>query len=389
MIGRYFDYNATTPLREEVASTMIENIMLFGNPSSTHSFGQLAKLKMEEARSHVATVINAEETDIFFTSGGTESINTALKGYFFSNDKRPFHIITSKIEHAATLEVCRYLSTLGAEITYLPVDTNGFIAIEDLKNAIQENTALVSIMFANNEIGSIQPIQEMVRVVKNINSNIIFHVDAVQVIGKIQIDVRDLGVDALSMAAHKIYGPKGIGALYLKNGERKLDQLLHGGGQEKGFRGGTENLLAIIGFGKACEIAKRELKPNANKIITLRSYFLDKLENSIEYYEINGSVLGENLLPSTINISFVNIRAEALAVLLSQTYGIAVSIGSACSADKANLSHVLLALGLSEDRIKSSIRISFGYYTDYKDIDYFIESLKASVNRLRSMLPVG
>lgn len=244
-------------------------------------------------------------------------------------------------------------------------------------------------MFANNEIGSIQPIQEMVRVVKNINSNIIFHVDAVQVIGKIQIDVRDLGVDALSMAAHKIYGPKGTGALYLKNGERKLDQLLHGGGQEKGFRGGTENLLAIIGFGKACEMAKEELMQNANKIIALRSYFLDKLENSIEHYEINGPVLGEDLLQNTINISFLNIRAEALAVLLSQTYGIAVSIGSACSADKANLSHVLLALGLSEDRIKSSIRISFGNYTDYKDIDYFMESLKASVNRLRSMLPVG
>ncbi|WP_107947212.1 cysteine desulfurase family protein [Lysinibacillus parviboronicapiens] len=389
MLGKYFDYNATTPLREEVASILVDNLLLFGNPSSSHSFGQLAKEKIEEGRSQVAALINADSSEILFTSGGTESINTALKGFFFACDKRPFHIITSKIEHSATLELCHYLASLGAEITYLPVDANGFIAIEDLVNAIHEHTALISIMYANNEIGTIQPIKEMAKAIKQINRDIFFHVDAVQALGKIPINVQDLEVDALSLAAHKIYGPKGTGALYLKKGNQQLVQLLHGGGQENGLRGGTENLLGIIGFGQACALATEELLQHKHNTVALRNYFLEKIKYAIEQIEMNSPEIEGDVLQNTFNISFTNIRAEALSVLLSQVYGIAVSIGSACSAEKAELSHVLLALGLSEERIKSSIRISFGLYTDYKDIDYLVDSLKEAVTRLRSILPVG
>lgn len=388
MLGKYFDYNATTPLREEVASIVSEGLSLFGNPSSTHSFGQITRKRIELARYHVAELIGADSSEIVFTSGGTESINTVIKSICTKNREQPIHIITSLIEHSATLEVCGYLASQGIEVSYLPVDSNGIISIDDLKQAIRHNTVLVSLMYANNETGTLQAIQSMAIEAKKIKKDIFFHVDAVQAVGKIPINVKELGIDALSMSSHKLYGPKGIGALYLKEPGCLPAQLIHGGGQEFGIRGGTENVIGIIGFGEACRIVKNEVHEEYNRTLKLRKYFFEKLIGFNEDFEVNGALEDDRCLPNTINIAFLNVRAEALAALLNEIYGIAVSIGAACSSEKVQLSHVLLGLGLSEERVKSSIRISFGHYTDYEDINYLVDNLIKTVKQLRSMLPV-
>ncbi|MER2006139.1 MAG: cysteine desulfurase family protein [Psychrobacillus sp.] len=387
MLGKYFDYNATTPLREEVASIVCEGLTLFGNPSSTHTFGQITRKKIEIAREQVANLIGANSSEIVFTSGGTESINTVFKSICVKNEQT-IHIITSQIEHSATLEVCSYLASQGIEVSYLPVDSNGIISIDDLKQAIRHNTVLVSLMYANNETGTLQAIQSMAIEARKIKKDIFFHVDAVQAVGKVPINVKDLEIDALSMSSHKLYGPKGIGALYLKDQNHLPTQLIHGGGQEFGIRGGTENVIGIIGFGEACRIAETDLFEEYNRTLKLKKYFLEKMNDFNEDFIINGAIEDDKCLPNTINIAFLNVRAEALAAMLSEIYGIAVSIGAACSSEKVKLSHVLLALGLSEERVKSSIRISFGHYTDYEDINYLVDNLIKTVKQLRSMLPV-
>jgi cysteine desulfurase len=388
MLGKYFDYNATTPLREEVASIVSENLTLFGNPSSTHSFGQITRKSIELAREQVAKLIGANNSEIVFTSGGTESINTVFKAISTQNRVQPIHIITSKIEHSATLEVCNHLASQGIEVSYLSVDNNGIISMEELKQAIRHNTVLISLMYANNETGTLQFIRTMAIEAKKIKRDIFFHVDAVQAVGKIPINVNELGIDALSISSHKLYGPKGIGALYLKNLNSLPSQLIYGGGQEFGIRGGTENVIGIIGFGEACRIAKNELCEEYDRALKLRKYFFEKISEFDEDFKINGAIEDGRCLPNTINIAFLNVRGEALAALLNELYGIAISIGAACSSEKIELSHVLLALGLSEERVKSSIRISFGHYTEYEDINYLVDSLIKTVKQLRNILPI-
>jgi cysteine desulfurase len=387
MIGKYFDYNATTPLREEVVDVLKEHIFTFGNPSSVHSLGRIAKSKVQEAKLQVCKLIGAgEDNQIIFTSSGTEAVNFALKGYLHAFEGENVHIITTQIEHPATLEVCQFYENRGVEVTYLPANKEGIVQIESLEQAMRPNTVLVSIMMANNETGAIQPIKQMIQTIKAINPHVFFHVDAVQAVGKIPVYVMDLGVDALSFSSHKLYGPKGVGALYMKD-PTSLQPLVHGGGQENGWRGGTENVLGAIGFGIACSLAHEELHVQYDKMTKLKVYLLEKLQTSVADFYVNGTVDPSLSLPGTLNVSFAGIRSEALAAILNEIYGIAVSVGSACSSEKVKLSHVLQALGHSEDRIKSSLRISFGKYTTREDIDNLIQSLSQSVYTLRQMLP--
>jgi cysteine desulfurase len=383
-LNRYFDYNATTPLDPQVLNVIKENLHIFANPSSPHFLGYEAREKVERAREQVAHLIGASPNNIFFTSGGTEANNMVIKGWLHNFLGQPIHIITSAIEHPSVLEVFRYFERRGAVVTYVSVDSNGYINIDQLKNEIREETRLISVMFANNEIGTIQPIKEIAKIAKE--NNIFFHTDATQAVGKIPINVIGLEVDALSFSGHKFYGPKGIGVLYLKNPD-KIEPLLHGGGQEKGIRSGTENFLAIVGLAKACEIADQEIYEQREHCRHLRQLFIELIREEIPYCSINGSEDQLRTLPNTINVCLSDVRGEAVATMLSEVYGIAVSTGSACSTGKKNLSHVLKAIGLTEEQIRSSIRISFGKFTTDVDIQDFVQCLKTTVFHLRNILP--
>jgi cysteine desulfurase len=354
----------------------------YGNPSSIHQFGRKAKNAIQKARKQVAALIGAEPDEILFTSGGTESNNTILFGYsILIPNFEQHHVITSSIEHEAILAPCKELEKKGYKITYLPVDEHGMIDPSEIANSITSTTGLVSIMFANNEVGTIQPIKEISEICKKYQISL--HTDAVQAVGKIPIDVKELGVDALSISSHKINGPKGIGALFIKKG-LKIDPYIRGGGQENGLRSGTENVASIVGFGKACEIAKERLNENISHFQTLHSSTLSRIIKEIPHVKLNGHP--DKRIFNNIHLTFLGVNGEDLIIKLDE-YGVAASTGSACSIHTQKASHVLQAMGFNHEQITGSLRISFGYLNTLDEVDQTVEVLKKVVAELRSVSP--
>ncbi len=379
----YMDNAATTLVKKEVLDEMLpffnEN---YGNPSSVYSLGSASKVAVEKAREQVANALGADKKEIFFTAGGSESDNWAIKGIAYNRRKKGNHIITSKIEHHAVLHTCEYLEKQGFEVTYLDVDSEGQVRLDDLKNAIKDTTILITIMYANNEIGTIQPIKEIGEIAKE--HNIVFHTDAVQAAGSVKIDVDDLNVDLLSISAHKFFGPKGIGALYIRKGIR-LDTLIIGGGQERGKRAGTENVAAIVGMGKAIELANENLEEHNKKLASLRDYLIRKVEDNFKYIRLNGH--RTNRLPGNVNFSFEFIEGESLLLMLDMN-GIAASSGSACTSGALDPSHVLLAIGLDHEKAHGSLRLSLSEFNTEEEVDFVVEKLVGIVDRLREMSPL-
>jgi len=378
----YLDYAATTPIRPEVWSAMEPYLKeIYGNPSSLHSFGRESRTAIESAREKVAKAISAKPEEIIFTSGGTESNNMVLKGVAFALQDKGKHIITIPIEHHAVLEPLHFLEKLGFEITYLPVDKYGLVDPDDLKKAIRKDTILISIMHANNEIGTIEPIKELTQIAKE--RDVYFHTDAVQTVGHIPVNVNDLGVDFLSISAHKFYGPKGIGALYIRKGT-KVYPLLHGGEQEGRRRAGTENLAGIVGMGKAIELAVSEIDIEMNRLIELRDFFISEVERRIPDAYLNGH--REKRLPNNINFSFAYVEGEALLLNLDME-GIGVSTGSACSSSSLEPSHVLSAIGVPVELVHGSLRFTLGLWTTKEDLEYTLDVLEKIVEKLREVSP--
>jgi cysteine desulfurase len=379
----YMDYAATTYVKPEVLEEMLPYFTEhFGNPSSIYSLSRETRKAIDTARDRVAKAVNAETNEIYFTGGGSEADNWALKGVAFANLNKGNHIITTKIEHHAILHACEYLEKHGFEVTYLPVDQDGFIKVEDLEAAITDKTILVSIMFANNEIGTIQPIKEIGKLCRE--KKVLFHTDAVQAVGNLQIDVKEMNIDLLSMAAHKIYGPKGTGALYIRKGV-KLDNLVHGGGQERARRAGTENVAGIVGFGKAIELAVANMEEHTKRLLTLRNRLIEGLLK-VPYSRLNGPA-SENRLSGNANICFRFIEGEAILLLLDHM-GICASSGSACTSGSLDPSHVLLAIGLPHEIAHGSLRLSLGDGNTEEEVDYVIETVEKVVKRLRDMSPL-
>ena len=385
----YLDNAASTAVHPEVVKEMLPYFdVQYGNPSSIHQFGRKAKNAIQKARKQVAALIGAEQDEILFTSGGTESNNTILYGFptlrdvshvSFSFDKN--HIITSSIEHEAILEPCKKLEEKGVKITYLPVDEHGIIDSNDVTNSIAENTVLVSIMFANNEVGTIQPIKEISKICNKYQ--IPLHTDAVQAVGKVPINVKELGVDALSISSHKINGPKGIGALFIKKG-LKIVPYITGGGQENGLRSGTENVASIVGFGKACEIAKERFNENISHFQTLHSSMLSRIVKEIPHVKLNGHP--EKRIFNNIHFTFLGVNGEDLIIKLDE-HGIAASTGSACSVHTQKASHVLKAMDFNHEQITGSLRMSFGYMNTLDEVEQTVEVLKMVVAELRRVSP--
>lgn len=376
----YLDNAASTKIHDDVLESMLPYLKeQYGNPSSIHRYGRLSRKAIEKARKQIASLINAEPSEILITSGGTESNNTALRGIAMKNPS--CKIITSLIEHDAILEPCKKLSQSGFEIDYLLVDSFGTVNHLELKNHISEKTCLVSIMFGNNEVGTIQPISEIARICNE--KKILFHTDAVQAVGKIPIDVKELGIDLLSISSHKLYGPKGVGALYIKNGI-SIDPVILGGGQENGLRSGTENVANIVGFGKACEIAKINLYENMSHMKKLRDHMIKKVLDEIPEVTLNGH--SESRLPNNVHFTFLGVNGEDLIIKLDE-FGIAASTGSACSVNTQKASHVLEAMGFSLEQITGSLRLTIGIFNNEKEIDQTVEVLKKVVKELRSVSP--
>lgn len=379
----YVDNAATTPIDEQVLEAMMPYLTeKFGNASSIHFFGQQARAAVDSARHQVASLINARPNEIVFTSGGTESNNLAIRGLVQANDRYGKHIITSQIEHPAVKEVCIDLESRGYEVTYLPVYEDGIVRLEDVKKAVREDTILITIMTANNEIGTLQPVEEIGRFVASLREEgkrIWFHTDAVQAVGKIPIDVEQIGCDLLSISAHKLYAPKGVGALYVRSGVRLRRQNI-GGRQERERRGGTENVAGIVGFGKACELAQNDLAKNTAHLRKLRDKFESAVAEKIDDIEFNGN--REKRLPNISNISFRFTEGEGLLINLDMQ-GIAVSTGSACSSGSLEPSPVIRALGRDEQTARSAIRFSFGKFNTEEDVDYLLEVLPKAVSQLR------
>lgn len=380
----YFDHSATTPVDEEVAKLMLEYMLeKFGNPSSIHSFGREVHKAVDEARNHVAALIGANANEIFFTSGGTEADNLALKGVALANRKKGNHIITTAIEHHAILHTCEYLEKQGFSITYLPVDEHARVKTEDVRDAITDQTILISIMFANNEVGTIQPIKEISEIAKE--KGIYFHTDAVQAVGNYPIDVKELNLDLLTLSGHKFHGPKGIGALYVRRGVR-IESVLQGGGQERSIRPGTENVPGIIGLGKAAEIAKRDMAKKVAHVTALRDKLTAGIRERISDIKLNGHPTLR--MPGNVNFSFSYVEGESLLLNLDLK-GIAASSGSACTSGSLDPSHVLLAMGLTHEVAHGSLRISLGRGNTAEDIDYCLTVLPEIIERLRSMSPLS
>ncbi len=380
----YLDYAATTPTHPKVIEAMLPFFSeVWGNPSSIHACGQEARSAVEEARGKVAGLIGAHNDEIFFTSGGTEADNWALKGIASANRSRGNHIITSPIEHHAILEPCKILKEQGFSITFLPVDRYGMVDPDDVNKAITPKTILISIMHANNEVGSIQPVAEIGKIAKA--AGVYFHTDAVQTVGHIPVDVNRLGVDMLSISAHKLYGPKGIGALYIRAGTR-IESLLQGGAQEKKSRAGTENVPGIVGFARAVELAQEEMDDEARRISRLRDTLIKSILEKIDHTRLNGHPVKR--LPNNVNISFEFVEGEAVCLNLDLA-GICVATGSACTSESMEASHVLLAMGLSPELARSSLRFSFGKWSTEEDVSYVLEKLPAVVSRLRSISPLA
>lgn len=382
----YLDYSATTPVKEDVLQAMIPYFTeKYGNASSLYSIGLESKLAIDKAREQVAALIGASPKEIYFTGSGSESDNWVLESVATDMKLRGKgkHIITSCIEHHAILHTCQFLEKQGFEITYLDVDKEGFVSPDDLEKAIKDDTVLVSIMFVNNEIGTVEPIKKLANVAHK--HGILFHTDAVQAVGNVDINVKDLGVDMLSMSAHKIYGPKGQGALYIKKGVR-LSNFIHGGAQEMGKRAGTENLAGIVGFGKAAELAKENLESHIKHCAELRDYLIEKVKQNIPDVFVNGSM--EHRHPGNANITFEYIEGESILLLLD-SFGIAVSTGSACSSKSLDPSHVLMAIGIPHEMIHGSVRFTVGDFTTKEDVDFTVDKLKQVVNKLRELSPIN
>lgn len=379
---RYFDHAATTAVKDEVLKEMLPFFSIeYGNPSSIYSIGRKAKRAIEEARVRVATVINCKPKEVYFTGCGSESDNIAIKGIAHSLKEKGDHIITTKIEHHAILNTCKTLEKEGFKVTYLNVDNEGLINLEELKNAITNETILISIMFANNEVGTIQPIEEIGKIAKN--HGIVFHTDSVQAVGNVKIDVKKMNIDLLSMSAHKFYGPKGVGALYIKEGI-KCTKLQDGGHQEKDLRAGTENVAGIVGLGKAIELSYNNIYNYNRKLTELRDYYTKEVERRIPYTKVNGH--RTKRLPGNSNISFEFIDGEALLLNLDMS-GICASTGSACSSGSSEPSHVLLAMGIKDSIARGSLRITFGDENTKEDVDYLVNTLEDAVQKLRQMSP--
>jgi len=380
----YLDHSATTPVDPEVAALMMTYYTeKYGNPSSVHSFGREAKQALEEARRQVAALIGATPQEVTFTSGGTEADNLAIFGTAEAMRKKGKHIITSAIEHHAVLETCQFLEKNGFELTVIPVDSEGIVSVEDIRKAVRPDTILISVMHANNEVGAIQPIAEIGQLAKELG--ITFHVDAVQSLGKIPINVIEMNIDLLTVSSHKIYGPKGVGALYIRKGVR-IAPRAHGGGQEKKRRSGTENTPGIIGFGKACELAGQRMADDAEQQKKLRDKLMNGILERIEYVKVNGP-LGEKRLPNNVNVSIRFVEGESLLLSLDML-GIAASSGSACTSGSLDPSHVLLAMGLVHEIAHGSLRFSLGHQNTEAEIDYVLEQLPKIVDRLRMMSPL-
>jgi cysteine desulfurase len=378
----YLDHNATTPLRGEALEAMLPYLCdAYGNPSSIHRFGQAAKKGVEEAREKVAHLIHARPIEIVFTGGGTEADNLAVKGVVHFNKGRGGHLITSSIEHHAVLSACQHLEKEGFRVTLLPVSRDGMVDPDDVKGAIRPDTILISVMHANNEVGTIQPIEEIGEIART--RGILFHTDAVQSVGKIPVDVEKLGVDLLSMSAHKMCGPKGTGALYIRR-DVKIEPQIHGGHHEMNRRAGTENVAGIAGFGRAAELVEAELEEGPERMRLLRDTFWEKIRERIDHVHLNGHP--EKRLPNTLNVSFEFIEGESTLISLD-LQGIAASTGSACTSGSLEPSHVLVAMGVPRSAAQGCLRFSIGRGTTYEEIDRTVVVLAETVHRLRSMSP--
>ena len=380
----YLDYSATTPVKDEVFQEMLPFFTeRYGNASSLYTPGLDAKRALDHAREQVASLINAKPGEIFFTGGGSEADNWVLFGVTDKYKDKGNHIITTVEEHHAMLHTCEYLEKHGFDVTYIGVDSEGNIDMDEYRNAFTDKTILVSVMLVNNEIGTVHPIKEMAHIAKE--KGVLFHTDGVQGLGNVPIDVEDMGVDFVSMSAHKIYGPKGVGALYMRKGIR-IPNFIHGGAQEMGRRAGTENVPGIVGFGKAAELAKVNFDAHVNHCKELRDYLADRIINEIPHTFINGTM--ENRHPGNLNVTFEFIEGESI-LLMMDARRVCVSTGSACSSKSLKPSHVLSALGVSDELIHGTVRFTVGDFTTKDDIDYVVENLKEVVAWLREVSPIG
>lgn len=379
----YLDYAATTYVKPEVLEEMLPYFtQKFGNPSSFYSISRENRMAIDKARAQVAKALNCDVNEVYFTGGGSEADNWAIKGIASAHKNKGNHIITTKIEHHAVLHTCQYLEKHGFEVTYLDVDDKGLVNLEELKNAITDKTILVSIMFANNEIGTIEPIKQIGEICRE--RKIFFHTDAVQAVGNVAIDVKDMNIDLLSLAGHKIYGPKGVGVLYISKGI-KIDNLIHGGSQERNRRAGTENIPGVVGLGKAIELATDNLEEHRNKMIALRDRLIEGLLK-VPYTRLNGAE-GDKRLPGNVNVCFEFVEGES--ILLSLDFkGICASSGSACTSGSLDPSHVLLAIGLPHEIAHGSLRLTLGEGSKEEDVDYILEVIPPIIERLRNMSPL-
>jgi cysteine desulfurase len=379
----YLDNSATTKLNPIVLDEMMPYLKdMYGNASSIYSIGRESRKAIDKARDRVANALNANSSEIFFTNGGTESDNWAIKGVAFANRKKGNHIITTNIEHHAVLHTCQYLEKNGFEVTYLPVKENGIVDVNDFKKALRKDTILVSVMFANNEIGTVQPIKEIGEITKE--KGIYFHTDAVQAVGNIPIDVNELNIDLLSLSAHKFNGPKGVGALYIRRGVN-IEAFLHGGAQERNRRAGTENVAGIVGLGKAIEIATKDIEKKSKKLIELRDMTIKGLLEKIPDTRVNGDL--QKRLPGNVNVCFKYIEGESILLLLDMK-GVCASSGSACTSGSLDPSHVLLAIGLPHEIAHGSLRLTFSTENSKDDVEYLLDILPPIVQRLRDMSPL-
>ena len=380
----YLDNNATTRMRQEVLDVMLPFYKdIYGNASSVHEFGRRARVAIEDAREKVAVLLGASSVEeVFFTSGGTESDNFAIKGVAHALKSKGNHIITSAIEHQAVLNTCKFLEKDGYKVTYIKVDKDGIISLDELKKSITDKTILITVMYANNEVGTIEPVKEIADIAKS--RGIYFHTDAVQAVGKVPFEVKGLNVDLLSMSAHKIYGPKGIGAIYIKRGTKVTAQM-HGGHHERGKRAGTENVAGIVGLGRAAELAKKEMLEEAKNLTDLRDYLYRGIISKMEDVALNGHP--EKRLPNTLNVRFKYLEGESIILNLDME-GVAVSTGSACTSGSLEPSHVLTAMGVDPADTQGSVRFSLGRDNTKEDMDYVLEVLPPIIKRLRDMSPL-
>jgi len=379
----YLDYAATTPMLDEVIDEMMPYMKeRYGNPSSIHKFGRQANNALQLARKKISSLINGKGV-VVFTSGATEANNLALKGYANSMKRKGNHIITSSIEHEAILEPCRELEKNGFDVTYLPVDKYGIIDLNALENSISDKTILISIMFANNEVGSVQPVKEISEIAYK--HDIVFHTDAVQAAGKIPVDVQSLGIDMITLSAHKMYGPKGVGALCICN-DLEIEPVMHGGGQENEIRSGTQNVAGIVGMGKAAELAMQHMDDYASHVKQLRDALIDSVSSKIKYSKLNGHPVQR--LPNNAHFTFLGVNGEDLIIKLDEN-GIESSTGSACSVQKQKASHVLKAMGLNHEEVTGSLRLTLGIQNTVEEIDATVNALVEIVGELRKVSPYG